>query len=179
MSFKWLENKTWARFMVLVLSLLPLLSGRMSKFVKDGSVYGYIVSFVPIESKYTLDEKNLPGLLEPNKWKGCLWPKSTEFSEMAPEICQIWEWKPQSISPFPLADRLLRKNRRCFPADILSVSEKKNPHELMWILRRMILPKNTIVSTGFFDRLGRFLQHLLTIWSCVCDLTFLFLLFGV
>lgn len=25
--------------------------------VKDGSVYGYVLSFVPIQSKYTLDEK--------------------------------------------------------------------------------------------------------------------------
>lgn len=38
---------------------------------------------------------------------------------------------------------------KSFPADILSVG-KKNPHELMRILKRMILPKNTIVSTGFF-----------------------------
>lgn len=50
----------------------------------------------------------------------------------------------------------------------------------MWILSRMILPKiPLLVQGGFSDVSGRFLQHLLSVWSCVCDLTFLFLPFGV
>lgn len=124
-------NKTnsWVHFIVKVLSLLPLLSSRMSKIVGTKSKRWFSMWLYFVFCVYTIQIhirwKNLPGLPEPNKWKGCVWPKSTEFSETAPEICQVWEWKPQSISPFPLADRLLQKNRRGFPANILSVRGKK------------------------------------------------------
>lgn len=90
--------------------------------------------------------------------------KSTEVSEVALEICQVWKQKPLSISLFPLGDRCLLKNERGFPADILSVREKKITRELMWILSRMILPKIPLLAQGgFFDISGRFLQHLLTV----------------
>lgn len=55
-----------------------------------------------------------------------------QFSEVALEILQVWKQKPQTISPFPLSDRHLLKNRRGFPAYILSVRKKKKKnHELM------------------------------------------------
>lgn len=129
--FKQSKQLSWAHFIVKVLSLLPLLSSRMSKTVGTKGKRWFSMWLYFVFCAYTIQIhirwKNLPGLLEPNKWKGCLWPKSTEFSETAPEICQVWEWKPQSISPFPLADRLLQKNRRGFPANILSVRGEKKP----------------------------------------------------
>lgn len=91
-------------------------------------------------------------------------------------------WERQS---FPLGWQALAEEWKRFSSRYFECQGKKKiTHELMWILRRMILPKNTTVSTGFFyflffDRFDRFMQHLLTVWSCVYDLTFLFLPFGV
>lgn len=133
MPLEWLkQSKHLSTFYsTLVLSLLPLLSSRMSKPVGTKGKRWFSVWLYCVLCAYTIQIhirwKTLPGLLEPNKWKGCPWPKSTGFSETAPEMCQVWELKPQSISPFPLADRLLRKNRRGFLGDILSVREKKKP----------------------------------------------------
>lgn len=50
---------------------------------------------------------------------------------------------------FPLGWQALAEERKRFSSRYFE-SQGKKPHELMRILRRMILPKNTIVSTGFF-----------------------------
>lgn len=67
----------------------------------------------------------------------------------------------------------------------VSGKRKKKTHELMWFwgelycLKIPLLVQFFLLFLFFFDRFGRFMQHLLTVWSCVCDLTFLFLPFGV
>lgn len=107
-----------------------------------------------------------------------------QFSEVALEILQVWKQKPQTISPFPLSDRHLLKNRRGFPAYILSVRKKKKKSWINVILGRIILPKIPLLVQFFIifislTDLADLCSTFLTVWSYVCDLTFLFLPFGV
>lgn len=82
---------------------------------------------------------------------------------------------------FPLGWQALAEERKRFFSGYFECQVKKKPAcELMQILRKMILPKNTIVSAGGFWQTWQISAAPSDCMKfCVSDLTFLILPFGV
>lgn len=132
MSFKWLEqNKTWAHFMVLVLSLLPLLSSRMSKFVGTKGKRWLSIWLYCVLCAYRIKIHI--------RWKKPTWAARAKQMKRMPLTKEHWVFRDGSWNmpdlrmeasehqSFPLGWQALAKEQKMFSSRYFECQWKKKP----------------------------------------------------